>query len=475
MKDFLSKYTFMGSFTLFVLGLTCLAAVMQITQARAVGNHSLYLPVALRQHAALSDPSLFGVQMYGDTRPQSAYYNVLMESQATWVRAQLNWENVEPVDVSPEEYNFLSSDALTSAARADAGNVRFIATIHHAPDWAAASPRGPLYVSALPDFAEFVGAIVERYDGDGLADAPGSPVVNYWEFYNEPDANSDYFEPGWGEFGGHYAQMLSVVYPAVKSANPNAQVVMGGIAYDWFEDQDGPFVRSFLDDVLAAGGGAHFDVMNFHSYPAFSHTWAQQGPGLLEKTQAVRSKLAEYGVGHKPIVITEAGWHSDSPPQQPSSPQIQARYVVQLFTQSLAADVDVMIWWMLHDPGGFYYANGLVTGEGSAQPKLSFWAYQTAVAELTTAEFQYRLTPAQTGATDMEVYKFNDSFYNRRVYVAWLNPVDTTTIKSLTLPGTHAVVRDIIYGNTQTIVDDNGDGHVTVQVGAQPIYVEFNQ
>ena len=33
------------------------------------------------------------------------------------------------------------------------------------------------------------------------------------------------------------------------------------------------YVRSFLPDVLAAGGGAYFDVLNFHVYPAFAPNW----------------------------------------------------------------------------------------------------------------------------------------------------------------------------------------------------------
>ena len=82
------------------------------------------------------------------------------------------------------------------------------------------------------------------------------------------------------------------------------------MSYDWFEDQGGPFVREFLDDVLAAGGGDYFDVMNIHLYPAFSTNWATQGPGLLQKMEYVRAKMLSYSVD-KPVIVTEMGWFSN--------------------------------------------------------------------------------------------------------------------------------------------------------------------
>lgn len=470
----LFRFFFLCGFIVIAVGSIGMAYAYQSTSAEKSGEHNVHLPLILKNYAN-TGPSIFGVQMYGDTRVSSQYHFALMGSQADWVRAQLNWSAAEPANVSPENYNFGSADNVVAASKADSGDVHFIATIHGAPAWAAPGPRAPIYASALPDFAEFVGTMVERYDGDGFADAPGSPIVTHWEFYNEPDANSDYFEPGWGSYGEEYAQMLSVAYPAVKSANPQAQVLFGGIAYDWFEEQNGPFVQDFLDDVLAAGGGAYFDVMNFHSYPSFAFNWTTMGPGLFEKTMAVRAKLTQYGVGDKPIMITEAGWHSNNPPGNPSNQELQARYVPELFVQSMAADVEVMIWWMLHDPGGFYSHNGLVTAGDEPTPKLAYWAYQTAVSQLSTTRFDYRLTVAQTGAEDMEAYKFFDFVYNRQVYVAWLNPVDSTAVKPLSLPGSQAVIRDSIYGNAQTIVDDDGNGFVTIQISAQPIYIEINQ
>ena len=85
---------------------------------------------------------------------------------------------------------------------------------------------------------------------------------------------------------------------------PTSKVLFGGVAFDWFHEDGGHFVRSFVNDVLAIDKGQHFDYFNYHAYPAYSATWIQamnpdcvatnrcEGPGLLEKHQYLMSILA---------------------------------------------------------------------------------------------------------------------------------------------------------------------------------------
>jgi hypothetical protein len=439
-----------------------------------------YLPLLLNRYDASLSTPLFGVQLYGNTLPNNKYFDDLVDSGATWVRIPVMWNTAEPERLAvPKEYDWTSIDRALSAARADAGNLQIIATINYAPEWAAPGIKAPIYDEMLPDFAQFVQALVERYNGNGINDAPGSPIVTYWEFYNEPDAGVQPNDVRWGESGDKYADMLAAVYPAVKAANPQAQVVFGGIAYDWFQDQGGPFVREFLDDVLTAGGGQYFDIMNFHFYPVFSANWTgkgpEGGPGLLEKSNFIRNKLQnEYDL-YKPMIITEAGWHSNDSHSQPSTPEIQARYVVQLLTQSLAADIDVMIWWMLNDPGSGYWDNGLVTNTTPPVRKLSYTVFQNMVDELSTTHYQRRLPLSETGNAKLEAYQFTDWVYQRTLYIAWLNPINGSESHPLVISGTAATVKSM-KGNLIGIVTDGDDGiidgKVTVTVGSRPIYIE---
>lgn len=432
----------------------------------------VFLPLVAKSYDYSLTTPILGVQIYGSSTP---HVPDMLDAGTSWVRTMISWSSVQP---TPDTFNWGGTDATITAAALE-NQLHLIVTITSAPSWAAEYPNGPIYEDQLDAFAEFVYRLVERYNGNGVNDAPGSPVVTYWEFYNEPDANNGNEVPHhayWGNYGDKYAEMLSVVYPAVKAANPHAKVVFGGIAYDWFVDQGGQFVREFLDDVLDAGGGDYFDIMNFHSYPAFSHYWANQGPGLYEKAQHIREKLQERGLD-KPLINTEAGWHSDiDDPHHPSTPEIQARYVTQLIAQSMAADLDIMIWWMLYDPGSFYPNYGLVTREGERKP--AFYAFQTAAAQFNTAHFERLLTVEEMGgATDMQAYKFIDYVYNRRMYVAWTNPINASNERPLQLTASQATVKDI-YGNAHIVYDgDDGviDGRVTITITNDPVYIEINR
>jgi hypothetical protein len=262
--------------------------------------------------------------------------------------------------------------------------------------------------------------------------------------------------------------MLAAVYPAVKAANPQAQVVFGGIAYDAFLEHGGWFVRTFLDEVLQAGGGAHFDYMNFHYYPAFAGSWTTgKGPGLKEKVAAVRARLAAYGLD-KPILITETGWASVGH----STDDLQSRYVVELFTQSLAADVAATFWWTLVDLHGTTWNTGLVTDTDPPVKKPAFAVYQRMVEELAQAQFAPTLPSPATDHPDVEVYTFRAGATGQLLYIAWANPVDGSVWGEVRIPAARVSVRDLEGARrTPADADDHqADGLVTVRVSA-PVYI----
>lgn len=450
-----------------VLVLSCARSV-----AAAEPSTSLHLPAIVSSRDCGAEPTTpFGVQMYGDTGRTNRHFPYLVYSGAHWVRAPIYWDQVEPVNVAPDQFNWAHADRVVGAVRD--GCLNMIVTHSNDPAWAAADGTLPVATTALDDLAEYLSALVERYDGDGFNDAPGSPIVRHWELYNEPDDTIPLDGAKWGYYGQEYAQLLATAYPAIKAADPQAQVLLGGIAYDWYEGQDGPFYRDFLDDVLGAGGGAYFDIMNFHAYPPFAASWTSQGPGLLEKTQFMREKLAQYGL-HKPIIITESCHHSNDALGLPGSEVMQTRYVVQLYAQSIAAGARAMIWFALVDPGGGYpLESGLITNETPPHTKPAYTAYQVAAAELGMVRFERRLLLDETGVSDMEVYKYRDAVTGQAKYVAWLEPIDSRATQMLRISTTRAVVRDIL-GKTSIVndlEDGTADGQILVTVTSQPVYV----
>ncbi|MCA9940953.1 MAG: cellulase family glycosylhydrolase [Anaerolineales bacterium] len=433
-----------------------------------------FLPVVSHIFRGYVAPTIFGVQMYGPTGSAQEYHDQLLQSNATWIRVPVEWNTVEPSDLDPQNYHWNNVDQILKAATE---GFTLIVTLSGNPSWAATFPNGRIDLVPMTEYEEFLNAIVERYDGDGYNDAPGSPVVNYWEIFNEPDAGDSIpNDVRWGNYGGDYADLLQHAYTVIKDANPSAVVVFGGIAYDWFEDDPddpGPFVSHFLGDVLSNGGCPYFDVMNFHAYPAYADTWATYGPGLRQKAAAIESVVLTYCQQAKSIIVTETGWHSNATPGWPdTTEETQANYVVQLGTQSLAAGLDMMIWWTFSDVGFPYPFNtGLLTYYGNTKP--AFTAYTVLVAELGHADYVRVLSSGETGAPDLEVYQFNRD--GQTIYVAWLNPINTAQVKTLSLPASQATIRTL-YNITSQINDgDDGavDGRIHLSVGGAPLYVEI--
>ena len=416
--------------------------------------------------------SPFGVQIYGSSESSSKYYADIDESRASWIRNMVFWATVESKNTTPDNYNWAYSDRLFAAA-GESDGFNMIGNIETNPTWASTVKRGVINKVPMSEFAEFVGAMVERYDADGFKDAPGSPRVTHWELYNEPDRAES-----WGDHPKEYAEMLEAVYPAVKAASAEAQVVFGGIAHDGFTEQGGPFVRNFTEEVLKNGGGPNFDVMNIHTYPVFNLRWANSGIGLIEKVDAVRGILAKYVQGSKPMIITEAGWHSDSPPGFPSNQKLQSEMLVKLFAQSIAADVKIMIWWMLYDSGDHNFDNGLVTNGSPPVRKQSFYTYQNMASKLESANFHgLQKTSASAGQQFViELYPFTKTD-GQQVYIIYRSPVGTNNDNGQTvhqrLAHSKVTLRDITTDAViKVIVDSDADGHVDVPATARPVYVE---
>jgi hypothetical protein len=446
-------------------------AVAPTGDAPAALNNRMYLPFVTKQEKqVLSPPTLFGVQMYAPFDSPEAALDLAGAAQVSWARWPVGWGGIEPTRTTPAHYTWTGTDASLLAA--STAGIRVIGTIDGNPSWAAQFPSGPIDRAGNAAFVEFVGELVERYDGDGWLDAPGSPIVDYWEFYNEPDNGDElaaqYGGSIWGHHGAEYAQLLCDAYPVIKAANPNAKIVLGGLAYDYFEEEGGVFVRRFLDDVLVAGGGQCLDFMNFHYYPFFEPRWMPYGPGLSGKANYLRSKLASYGLGSLPFVITEAGHHSNAYPEQPSSPEIQSAYVVKLFTQAISSNIQAMIWFSWYDLAGYWAATGLLTT--SLEPKPSYTAFRVVRNKLGTSQFQRPLTTAEVGSSDVEAYLFHKS---NPIYVVW---VDGAAVRQVKLPGRSARISDTLDTTIANLLDaDDGqtDGMITVTASSLPIYAEI--
>ncbi len=147
-------------------------------------------------------------------------------------------------------------------------------------------------------YKDFVRALVERYDGDGIDDMPGlERPIKYWEVLNEPEAQGKPDETGrikcfFQGSGEEYYELLKATYEAIKEADPEAKVILGAPA----SLKDKGAVK-WWEEFFAAGGGMYFDIAAVHSYGD------EEGDFNVGEMKELMEK---YGV-EKPIWVTEVG------------------------------------------------------------------------------------------------------------------------------------------------------------------------
>ena len=201
--------------------------------------------------------------------------DALMDSGACWTRLRIDWNLIQP-EPPPAPYVWGPYHDEKLALVAESG-VHIIGVVDNAPLWAAYSGVGPVYPQHLDDLAQFLTDLVNRYKQPPYN-------IHHWELFNEPDFASDDGTWGWGMFGEEYVLMVTVARGAIKAADPEATVVMGGMAYDWFTEYDGPFNRYFPDDVMAAGGSSALDALNIHYFPDYAAEWERWNYSLIPPT-----------------------------------------------------------------------------------------------------------------------------------------------------------------------------------------------
>lgn len=388
-----------------------------------------------------------------------AVLNQFAGAGVRWARAQILWSVVEPTNTTPPTYNWFATDRAASAL-AEAGFAT-IFTVYHHPSWAATTDCGRIDKVPLTRYQAFLGALVERYDGDGIADAPRSPRVGAWEIMNEPDFNLQEAK-GEDDYGGcfgadpsGYGTLLRAAFLAVKGADPSAQVVFGGVAYDRFYNKPdyggpgGPFDYHFVGNVLSwlklhHGGESQwpfFNQVGVHVYNDFRNNWDGPQPynqELVGKVSHFRGnqlfRAGQFDLTGVPVDVSEA-----SLPSLPGdtftnrSETLQAIYPGQMMARAKVADAIRATWFLAEDnftgpcdSPYSWFTFGLLrslavfnAAQGCPvnplpgysvsmphEPKPALTALGVAAAQLAGATFDTQLGPLQTGSMQIEAHRF---------------------------------------------------------------------
>ncbi len=438
----------------------------------APGDRRTFLPLVGRETLLPADTA-FGLEMEG-LGDNSAFQQMLYAG-TSWMRFSWNGVNWASVEANEGVYNWDALQSLeTSLKKAALNHIQVILVVRGTPQWAQKSSGyscSAILPEKLPAFARFMNALVTRYSGPPFQ-------VKYWEIYNEPDIPVSLVVPTsvwgcWGDdqaayFGGEaFGEMLQAVYPQVKAADPQAQVITGGLVLDCDPENPPPWKdcrsSSFLEGILRSAGGTNFDGVAFHAYdyylgslgqfynPNWASSWDTTGGIANAKADYIRRKLAEYNISGKLILNTENGLLCDVCSNDPVFEATKAYYLVQSYAGAITRGLQANIWHKAQDWRG----SGLFNDDFSPRP--AYFAYKFARRELNTASplGEIQAYPGVMG------YAFGGE--QRRIWLLWSLDGEEHPIE---LPGLPLAVYDAL-GNRLLPTR-------SVSISLVPHYYEFS-
>ena len=445
---------------------SAVGAAAALVASPVVTNTLLYLPLVTRAPVK----TIFGIGMNNldaaHNLPQS------LDVGISWTRTPgLNWSKVEP---SEGARNWNDPDVVTlenDLKTAAQNNIDVVLIVQTTPIWAqkyAGSFCGPIKQDKLDAFANFVHDAVARYSAPPYN-------VKYWEIWNEPDkehAVSTETFGCWGEpsdayfGGGYYGEMLKTVYPKAKAANPQAQILVGGLLLDCSPincpadkitgDRN---ARFFFEGIMRTVNGA-FDGVSFHGYDYFDQlnqyavakwgaAWNTTGPVGIVKARSLKATMSAYGQTGKFLINTETALVIDSCTKAtPDREATKANYIPQSYTSALAEGLRANIW---------YDANGwLCSGPFNPAYPNAAKAFKFARQQLTEAVFVRQVT----SYPGLKAFEFTRS--GKTVWVAWA--LDGAS-HSVTLPSTPTAVFSAVGTSIAPAT--------TLTIDVNVVYLEF--
>lgn len=236
-------------------------------------------------------------------------YRQVRRAKVGIMRAPLNWQAVQqvPGDCKPEPVvnpcNWGATDVVVGNA-AQAG-ARILPILSNVPHYISKHPnKAPLKGRARRGWADFVDAVVRRYGPGGafweneyaaFYEGEPQPIVE-WQVWNEPNGKV-YFRPKPNP--RKYAQLVKRTSRAIRRADPQAEVVLGGM-FGSAKINLKPFLRGFYEVRRITD---HFDALALHPY-------SRNLRDLKIQARWARRVARDHDDRDVGLWITELGWGS---------------------------------------------------------------------------------------------------------------------------------------------------------------------
>jgi polysaccharide biosynthesis protein PslG len=253
-------------------------------------------PAITRQDKPVTDPSLVSKKVSfavledydkGDDLNDVALDFALMnELEIDTMRCSFGWDDYEPVR---GQYDFTWLEEFASLA--EEYGIKLRPYIGYTPEWAGATDSdGIIWNNPPGDYQDWYNFVYQL----ALALSDHSNVLSY-ELYNE--MNLDLWWDGSVE---QYMETLKQGAEAVRAADPDAQVILGGLSepdYRW------------IQGLLESGYARYYDILAFHAYV---ETWTPANEVVekfldFEYRNHFLPDHKQYGEG-EPIWINEMGY-----------------------------------------------------------------------------------------------------------------------------------------------------------------------
>jgi hypothetical protein len=359
-----------------------------------------------------------------------------VEVGGRWTRASVLWKDVEPrkgqfrdLDRVVRQFNDLTDAGFEVVPRIMSVNPWAQEERINQLNAEAARKRAPMgsltYIGMPTDLASyrrFLTRIVEAYDGDGSGDVAGlKKGVKYWQVENEWDWR-------WKDTPEKFVEFLKVAYDAIKAADPEAKVVLGGIsklAPDAFHagllgdrvelngkvitpanlDQEKHFREEYpLRTYVLEHGYPYFDIISFHQYGRYR--------AIDKEVEYLRSIMREQHY-EKPLWMTEVGGPF-VPYGETYTEDRQAQEVVKYYVTALGSGVEVLFWstYIPTPEWGTAFTNTALTDKGRRKP--AYYSYKLMASKLRDATRVERLFGSPRG----QLVRFTRRT-GTPVYVGW--------------------------------------------------------
>lgn len=219
----------------------------------------------------------------------------------THARQYFRWREIEN---TRGVYDWAKWDRIVNAVRAS--GIQLVAVLTTAPAWSQRAHERDM-PNAPPDdfleYARFASDFAQRY-----ADA-----IDKYEIWDEPNV-----EPNWGKRNAdpvEYAQLLIPASDAIRTRDPNAKILLAGLAMNTEVHRPHPNYSEvlFLRGLYEIGAQKYFDIVAAKPYGMWT------GPedrtvslDVLNFSRLIllRQEMQQYGDRAKPIWAVEMGWNA---------------------------------------------------------------------------------------------------------------------------------------------------------------------